>query len=128
MSALSDRLREAYPAFADVSTFSDVLLEDAITDAQNELESDTWAHLYDRACLALAAHTSELGARAALGGAGLAGAGTASQFKTGDEAITFVAVGAATATASEVSLRTTPYGLEFLRLQGQVIRPFFVVI
>lgn len=128
MSALSDRLREVYPAFADASTFSDALLEDAITDAQGELESDTWAHLYDRGAIALAAHMIELGQRAALGGAGAGGAGTASQIKTGDEQIAFAAVGAATATSSEVSLRTTPYGLEFLRLQAQVVRPFFVVI
>jgi len=128
MSAASDKLRRKYRAFSDSGDFSDTLLEECITDAKDELDQDSWGDLYERGAIALAAHIIELGQRAASAGAGGASAGGIGSLKTGDEQINYLATGAAVAGEGDVSLRTTPYGLEFLRLQRQVVRPFFVVI
>lgn len=121
-------LRRHYPAFADVAAFPDATVSAFIADAEAELDVEVWAELFERGTIALAAHMLEVGRRAALAGAGAASAGGVSQVKTGDEQVTFAAVGVSTARGDEASLKTTPYGLEFLRIEAQVVRPYFVVI
>lgn len=128
MSVTPQNLRDRWPAFADASAWPDVVVQLALTDAALELEEDVWCLRFDPGTIALAAHMLELGARTSAAGAGNAGQGGVQMIKTGDEQIAFAAVGAATAKGDEVSLRTTPYGLEFLRIQAMVPRPFFVVI
>lgn len=121
-------LRRRFPAFADATEYPESTVLAFLVDARGELDSEVWGRFYNPGVCALAAHLLELSARSAAGGAGAAGQGGVQQVRTGDEQIAYAAVGAATARADEVGLRTTPYGLEFLRIQGCVVTPYFVVI
>ena len=105
------------------------MVQAALDSAAAELAQDVWCEFWTPGVLALAAHQLEIYARTLQTSAGNAGQGGIAAIKTGDEQITFGAVGAATADPSETALRTTPYGIEFLRLQTtRVVRPFFIVI
>lgn len=122
-------LRLRWPAFASATDFPDSVVQAALDSAAAELAQDVWCATWTPGVLALAAHSLEIYARTLAAGAGNAGQGGIAAIKTGDEQITFGAVGAAIATGDEAALRTTPYGLEFLRLQEtRVVTPFFVVI
>lgn len=130
MGTSTATLRTLYPEFADTSAYPDATVTIFIDAAASELDVEVWGELFARGALALAAHMMALAKRssgAAASTESLPG-GAVTSMRTGDEAISFGAVGAATASPSEVSLRTTAYGLEYLRLEAKVIgSPLYVI-
>ena len=120
MSASSDNLRILYPAFKSTTDWPDTTVDTFIGWAAAELDTETWDSFFERGSLALAAHMMEIAKRTSSPISGVvAAAGAVTSIKTDQEQITFGAVGAATAKSSEASLRTTPYGLEYLRLRDE---------
>lgn len=120
MSAVDVLLRVA-PQFAGEATAT---LEAYLGDAALQLAPTVWGVLFEQATAQLAAHLMTLRDRAqatAGDGSGMVPAGGVTSVRTGGLGLTFGAVGAATAGAGEAALRTTPYGLEFLRLRSLVL-------
>jgi len=117
------RLRILYPEFADLTAYPDAVADIFYQEAQKELCRDTWATFFERGTMALAAHLMAVAKRSANGANSAFGAGVANinNIKTGDEQVAFAAVGAATGSPHETSLRTTPYGLEYIRLAERIL-------
>lgn len=127
MSASSDKLRALFPEFATDPL--DVVVDLFISTASGQISLTKWANYYEIGALTLAAHMLAVRKRSAAAAASTLGmpVGGLTALSTGDESISFGAVGAATADGEDVSLRTTPYGLEYLRLKSMlVLTPFSV--
>lgn len=113
------------PQFDDLLTET---MDAAINAAMLQLAAPVWAELFEAGVANLAAHILTLRAKAVLlADAEIAAAGPVASVKTGDLAVTFGAVGAATASGGEASLRTTSYGLEYLRLRSMLAAQPFVI-
>jgi hypothetical protein len=129
VSEASDNLRCKYPEFADTSVYPDETVDKFLAWALAELDPETWdCHITAGSC-ALAAHLMAVAKKSsqAANAPFPAAAGGVSKLKTDQEEITFSAVGAATASGDEASYRTTPYGLEYLRLRERVVAgPLYV--
>lgn len=111
--------------------FDDLLTETmnaAISLAMLQFAASVWGQLFEAGVANLTAHILTLRAKAVLlADAEIAAAGPVAAVKTGNLSVTFGAVGAATATADEVSLRTTSYGLEYLRLRSMLAHQPLVI-
>jgi hypothetical protein len=121
MSTQSDLLRILSPEFADVLTYPDGTVDTFIGLAMGEISVTVWGSTYTRGSVALGAHLMKMAKNSAADAVGgLGGAGNVSQIKTGDEMISFESTGVAQSDAKEAALRSTKYGLEYLRLRSQV--------
>lgn len=95
-----------------------------LSDAALQMAAPVWGRIFELGAANLAAHMLTLRDRSlatAGDGSGMAAVGGPNSIRTGGLSINFGAVGAATASGSEVALRTTPYGLEFLRLRSLLL-------
>jgi len=121
MSGSSDKLRGLWPEFA--SDPADAIVDLFIETATSQMSVTRWGKLFELGAITLAAHMLALRKRSlAAAGSALGGpVGGLTALSTGDESISFGAVGAATAGDEDTSLRTTPYGLEYLRLKSMLV-------
>lgn len=125
MSAESDTLRRRYPEFASVADWPDATIDEFIADAGSEPDVDVWgATQWLKGVLALAAHLMAVAKRSsnasASGGPGAA-VGAITSIKTGQESVSYEAtIRMGDASDLDASLRSTPYGLEYIRLREQV--------
>lgn len=100
----------------------------AINLAQIQSAPSVWGELFEPGVANLTAHILTLRAKAIdLADSEIFAAGSVTSVKTGDLAVSFGATGAATASGDEVSLRTTSYGLEYLRLQSMLAHQPLVI-
>jgi len=112
-----------YPEFASASEWSDQVIDFFISEAACELDPCVWrGKFFAKGSLALAAHLMAVAKKSQTGANGgmTPSPGGIGSLKTGDEQITYMAVNASSDDFGDESLRTTPYGLEFLRLSGQI--------
>ena len=106
---------------AQFDTLPTPTLDAAINIAQRQVTASTWAELFEDGVANLTAHILTLAARSKeAADAGIFAAGAMTSIKTADLAVGFGATGAATAKADEAALRTTTYGLEYLRLRSML--------
>lgn len=122
------KLRIIYPVFASKSLFPDDEVDVFISLAAEELEETVWKTRFERGVMALAAHMMEiarqqkaLAAAIEEGGGGALAVGPIQSIKTGDLQTSYGSLGTALAEDDLKSLMTTPYGLEYIRLCGQVV-------
>ena len=128
-TATMTRFRLIMPEFADQTVYTSELLDVVISDASLEPSVEIWGSLWTIGVFNLAAHKLALWKRsqAAVGNAFGASVGGVNSIRTGDEQINFGAVGAATASGADASLKTTPYGLEYIRLRDNLVSAPLVV-
>jgi hypothetical protein len=128
-TATMTRFRLKFPEFADDTIYSSELLDVYIADASLEPSEVIWGNKWTQGVYLLTAHGLSLWKRSQAATANAFGAsvGGVNSIRTGDESINFGAVGAATASAGEASFRTTPYGLEYIRMRSELVTTPFCV-
>ncbi len=113
------------PQFDELPT---ALMNEAIGIALLQFATSVWGVLLESGVANLVAHALTLRAKALqLADSEIAAAGAVNAVKTGDLSVSFGATGAATASAGETALRTTTYGLEYLRLREMLVTQPFVI-
>lgn len=129
MSASSDKLRIRFPEFADVTEYPDATVDYFISLAAGELEAPVWGSFFEQGSYALAAHMMKLAKdSASAGSGGVAPPGAITQVKTGDLQVSYGSTaGGGASIPGDEGLRTTIYGLEYIRLRELVVATPFTI-
>jgi len=129
VSASSDNLRVRFPEFADVLIYPDATVDYFIGLAAGEMEAVIWGFFFDPGALALAAHMMKIAKdSAAAGSGGIAPPGAITQVKTGDLQVSYGSTaGGGASIPGDEGLRTTIYGLEYIRLRELVVATPFTI-
>lgn len=120
--ATPDDLKTRWPEFAGVA---DPLIQDALDDADEEINADAWGTRAVKAECALAAHFLKKNGALTSGAPGLPTDNLGS-VKVGDVSVTYntAAIMMAVQAGVDASLADTKYGLEYIRLMNTVAGQF----
>lgn len=115
-----------FPAFADVATHSDAVIDRFIAKATQRLSAPTWASAIDEAIGYYAAHLLALRDRQAAGGIAASAPGAVTAANARAWGVSYGATAATKPNDPDADLKQTSYGMQLIELRSRIPagRPF----